>query len=367
MIKQKNKAILALENGKIFQGYQFGATGESAGEVVFNTSMTGYQEILTDPSYTGQVVLMTYPLIGNYGVNEEDVESDRLFLQGLVVRQLSGIRSNFRSKLDLNEYLRVNGIVGIEGVDTRALTRRIRNEGAMRCILSTEDRSDEALLAEAKAAPDMVGLDLVERVTGEGCGFFPAPEGDGPTPLHVVALDFGIKRNIVRMLNAYGASVRVVPATTSAEDILAFQPDGLFLSNGPGDPAAVTYAAETVGRLLGKLPIFGICLGHQIMGIVLDGHTVKLKFGHHGANHPVKDLESNRIEITTQNHGFAVDADSLAGTDVQVTHVNLNDGTVEGIAHPGLRAFSVQHHPEAAPGPHDSHHIFERFIDAMRK
>jgi carbamoyl-phosphate synthase small subunit len=363
------QATLVLEDGFMQRGRSIGAAGECTGEIVFNTSMTGYQEILTDPSYAGQLVLMTYPLIGNYGVNEEDVESEKLYLEGLVIRQLSGIRSNFRSKLDLGEYLRVNRVVGIEGVDTRALTKRIRAGGAMRAILTTAEVSTEELLEKVRCTPEMVGRDLVRDVSGDGCGHFPgartAPAGEGKG-LHVVAMDFGIKKNILRMLNAYGADVRVVPADTSAADVLALEPDGLFLSNGPGDPAAVTYAADTVRDLLGKLPVFGICLGHQIMGIVLGGRTVKLKFGHHGANHPVKDLGTGRIEITTQNHGFAVDPDSLAGTGVEVTHVNLNDGTVEGIRHPTLRAFSVQHHPEAAPGPHDSHHIFQRFIRAMK-
>ncbi len=362
------QAAIVLEDGFAQTGRSIGAPGERIGEIVFNTSMTGYQEILTDPSYTGQIVLMTYPLIGNYGVNEEDVESLKLYLEGLVIRQLSGIRSNFRSSLDLDAYLKANGVVAIEGVDTRMLAKRIRSQGAMRAMISTGKKPIAALVEQIRSAPRMEGLDLVPRVTGDGCGVFPAPpdsprkEGAG---LKVVAMDFGIKKNIIRMLNHFGVDVEVVHARTKPAEIMQRKPDGLFLSNGPGDPAAVTYAVSTVRELLGAIPIFGICLGHQIMGIVFGGRTLKLKFGHHGANHPVKDIETGKIEITTQNHGFAVDPDSLKGTGAAVTHVNLNDGTVEGIRHEKLRAFSVQHHPEASPGPHDSHHMFERFVKSM--
>jgi len=363
------QATLILEDGFTQVGRSIGFAGECIGEIVFNTSMTGYQEILTDPSYAGQIVLMTYPLIGNYGVNEEDVESDKLYLEGLVVRELSGIRSNFRSHLDLNEYLRLNRIVGIQGVDTRALTRHIRSQGAMRSMIFAGEQDPEAMLERVLASPKMTGADFVQHVTGDGCGLFrppDTPQNAQDVPL-VVALDFGIKKNIVRMLNAYGATVEVVPATVDAQEILERKPDGVFLSNGPGDPAAVEYAFHTVRSLLGKVPMFGICLGHQIMGIALGGRTMKLKFGHHGANHPVKDLLTGRIEITTQNHGFAVDQASLKGSGTEITHVNLNDQTVEGISHPDSCAFSVQHHPEASPGPHDAHHIFERFLKAIKE
>jgi carbamoyl-phosphate synthase small subunit len=369
------RALLVLADGTVFRGRAFGATGSRTGEVVFNTAMTGYQEIATDPSYAGQIVCMTYPHIGNYGVNPEDVEADRPWLEGMIVRELSPLRSNFRSTEDLHEWFRRSGVVGIEGVDTRRLTRRLRLEGAINGVLSTETTDVDALRDRARAAPDMSGLDLVQGVTtgtpypwGEGWAapWLEDPRGRGVhapwDPVYrVVAFDFGVKRNILRSLVAHGFDPHVVPAATSADEVLALAPDGVFLSNGPGDPAAVTYAIETIRGLLGKLPIFGICLGHQLLALAAGARTYKLKFGHRGANHPVRDEETGRIEITSQNHGFVVDVDSLAGTGFVATHTNLNDMTNAGIRSEARRAFSVQYHPEAAPGPHDAHHLFLRF------
>lgn len=380
------KAILALADGKVFQGVSFGAEGETAGEVVFNTSMTGYQEILTDPSYEGQLVAMTYPQIGNVGVNLEDIESRRPFMRGFIVKDYTAQPSNWRASQPLHEYMRVNGIVGIYGIDTRALVRHLRDHGAQEGVISTGAANAEELVAKAKAAPGMVGQDLVKHVTcpeayewNEGMwqlaggykrrdtgsvakrnrrGSFAAPK------YFVVAYDFGIKYNILRNLAESGCQVRVVPASTPASDVLALKPDGIFLSNGPGDPDAVPYAKDNVQRLIGKKPIFGICLGHQILGLALGGKTYKLKFGHHGGNQPVMDLTTRKVEITAQNHGFAVDADSLGGA-VQLTHVNLNDQTVEGLAHRELPIFSVQYHPESSPGPHDANYLFKRFTDLM--
>jgi carbamoyl-phosphate synthase small subunit len=368
-------ALLVLADGTVFSGRAFGATGTRAGEVVFNTAMTGYQEIATDPSYAGQIVCMTYPHIGNYGVNAEDAEAERPWLEGMIVRELSPLRSNFRSTEDLDDWFRRSGVVGIEGIDTRRLTRRLRMAGAVNGVLSTESEDVEALGSRARAAPDMSGLDLVRGVTtaagygwteGWAAPWLEDPRGPGEHPpwdprYRVVAFDFGMKRNILRSLVSHGFDPLVVPATTSAEEVLALAPDGVFLSNGPGDPAAVTYAIETIRGLLGRLPMFGICLGHQLLALAAGGRTWKLKFGHRGANHPVRDEETGRIEITSQNHGFVVDEASLAGTGFVPTHVNLNDMTNAGMRSEAQRAFSVQYHPEAAPGPHDAHHLFLRF------
>jgi len=320
------KAKIALEDGKVFTGYSFGAGGERCGEVVFNTSITGYQEVITDPSYKGQIVTMTYPLIGNYGVNEEDVESERPFVEGFVIRELSRVHSNWRSKKGLGEYLKGHGIIGIEGVDTRALTRHIRLEGAMKAVLSTEDTDDESLIRKAKDSPGLVGRDLVKEVVPDK-----SYDWSGSGRHKVVVLDCGVKYYILRNLAERDCAVRVVPAGTKAEDIIAMDPDGLLLSNGPGDPAALDYVVGTVKRLMGRFPIFGICLGHQMLGLAMGGRTYKLKFGHHGGNHPVKDLRTGRVAITVQNHGFCVDVDSLNKSDIEITHVNLNDGTLEGM------------------------------------
>ena len=380
------KAILALADGKVFTGLGFGAEGEAVGEVVFNTSMTGYQEILTDPSYEGQLVAMTYPQIGNVGVNLEDVESRRPFMRGFIVKDYTAEPSNWRASQPLHEYMQANGIVGIYGIDTRALVRHLRDHGAQDGIISTGAASAEELAAKAKASPGLVGQDLVKNVTchepydwNEGMwrlvggykrrdggsaakrsrkGSFTAPK------YFVIAYDYGIKYNILRNLAESGCQVRVVPASMPASEVLALNPDGIFLSNGPGDPDAVPYAKENVQQLIGKKPIFGICLGHQILGLALGGKTYKLKFGHHGGNQPVMDLTTRKVEITSQNHGFAVDADSLSGA-AQLTHLNLNDNTVEGLAHRELPIFSVQYHPESSPGPHDANYLFKRFTDLM--
>jgi len=382
------KAILALADGKYFEGIAFGAEGEAIGEVVFNTSMTGYQEILTDPSYEGQLVAMTYPQIGNVGVNPEDVESRKPFMRGFIVRDYSARPSNWRATQPLHEYMKANGIVGIQNIDTRSLVRHLRDHGAQEGIISSVNLSPAELIAKAEASPGLVGKDLVQNVTcaeaydwNEGAwqlsGGYKHRDGAkvskrrGPPRFaapgfSVVAYDFGIKYNILRNLAESGCQVRVVPATTSAEEVLALNPDGIFLSNGPGDPDAVPYAKENVERLIGKKPIFGICLGHQILGLALGGKTYKLKFGHHGGNQPVMDLTTRKVEITAQNHGFAVDADSLKGA-VELTHINLNDNTVEGLAHRELPIFSVQYHPESSPGPHDASYLFKRFADLMAK
>ena len=375
------KVILALADGTVFEGEQFGATGETVGEVVFNTSMTGYQEVLTDPSYKGQIVTMTYPLIGNYGCNEADVESIGPQVEGFVVREYSAYHSNWRSKWSLDTYLAEHNIIGIQGIDTRALTRRLRVHGVMNGCLSTEDLNPESLVAKAKAWRGLVGWDLVQRVTcpnpyawcnnGQpqqaGVALF-ENDVNGDTPkagrYKVVALDFGIKYNILRQLTEHGCEVQVVPAKTSAEEILAAEPDGVFLSNGPGDPMPVGYAIETIQGLMGKKPLFGICLGHQLLGLALGGKTFKLKFGHRGANQPVKHFETDKVEITSQNHGFCVDIDSLPNS-VDITHINLNDDTLEGIQHREYPIFSVQYHPEASPGPHDASYLFSRFTEMM--
>lgn len=366
-------AKLALEDGLVFSGFAFGAEGERFGEVVFNTSITGYQEILTDPSYKGQIVVMTYPHIGNYGVNAEDRESSRPQVEGFVVREFTRQPSNCRAEQALEEYLRAYGIIGIEGVDTRALVRHIRIRGAMMGVLSTVDLDDASLVEKARRAPPLVGRDLVREVlTSEVCtwqeGFTSRFAADllpaRPATRHVVALDFGMKWNILRCLVQVGCRVTVLPGTASAEEVLRHNPDGIFLSNGPGDPAALGYAIETIRQLVGKKPIFGICLGHQLLGLALGGETFKLKFGHRGANHPVLHYATNRVEITTQNHGFAVRLETLP-RDLEPTHINLNDRTLEGMRHRRLPVFSVQYHPEASAGPHDSYYLFEEFRRLM--
>jgi len=358
----KKFAILALEDGRIFRGFSFGAEGEAEGEVVFNTSMMGYQEILTDPSYKGQMVCMTYPLIGNYGVNLEDVESRQPFVEGFIVKELSRVRSNWRSSEDLGAYLKRNKVVGIEGIDTRALTKHLREEGAKKGIISTKDLDEKRLVKKATASPGLIGRDLIKEVT---CA--KAYDWNQEGKFRVVAVDSGIKLNILRNLAARNCRVRVVPATAGKNEILSFKPHGLFLSNGPGDPEALPYIVDTVKSLMGELPIFGICLGHQILGQAFGGKTFKMKFGHHGGNQPVMDLQSKAIAITAQNHGFAVDMDSIPDKQVELTHINLNDRTCEGMAHKKLPIFSVQYHPEAAPGPHDASYHFDKFLDMMKK
>jgi carbamoyl-phosphate synthase small subunit len=363
---------LAMEDGTVFTGTAFGAEGEVEGEVCFNTSMTGYQEILTDPSYRGQIVTMTYTQIGNYGVNAEDVESARPHLAGFIVREKSRRVSNFRADGDLDGYLKRWGIVGMEGIDTRALVRRLRTQGAMKGILSSIDLDDARLVAKAKASPGLVGRDLVREVIPETATTWNAPLSHwaklhaveycqpGPDAPHVVALDYGMKWNIARHLFSMGCRVTVLPGVATTDEVLAQQPDGVFLSNGPGDPEPLAYAQQTIRGLLGKKPIFGICLGHQLLALACGAKTYKLKFGHRGANQPVLNRQSGRVEITTQNHGFAVAADSLPD-DLEVTHLNLNDNTIEGVRHRKLPAFSVQYHPEASAGPHDSSYLFGQF------
>ena len=367
------KAALALADGRVFYGQALGATGEISGEVVFNTSMSGYQEILTDPSYRGEIVTMTYPLIGNYGINRADVESAKPHLAGFIVKEACDIPSNWRSEMSLDAYLKENNIIGLSGIDTRALVRHIRDKGAQTGILSTIDLDADSLVAKANAAPSIVGQDLVKEVTCAESydwneGVWDLANGyeqfQGPAKFKVVAYDFGIKRNILRNLVSHGCAVTVVPATTPAEEVLAMQPDGVFLSNGPGDPEPIDYAQENIRKLLGKVPLFGICLGHQLLSIALGGSTYKLKFGHRGGNQPVRRGEGHNVEITSQNHGFAVTAESLQD-DAVVTHINLNDNTVEGLHHKTLPAFSVQYHPEASPGPHDANYLFGEFIKMM--
>ena len=381
------KAFLALEDGTFLQGRSFGYQGEAEGEVVFNTSMTGYQEILTDPSYKGQIVTMTYPLIGNYGVNDEDVESAIPQVEGFIVRENSRIASNFRSKLKLDDYLNQHKIPAIEGIDTRMVTRRLRMKGALKGIISTKEADPKLLVKKAKESQGVLGVDLVKVVTCKDpyvwndtsyakmtkpSPSFPLPEGEGcpkdrvrGLTYNVVAFDYGIKLNILRNLQAAGCKVTVLPATATAEDALFYNPDGIFLSNGPADPAAVTYAIKTIKQLIGKKPIFGICLGHQLLGLALGGKTYKLKFGHHGGNQPVMDLKTRKVDITAQNHGFAVDIDSIPKGTVELTHINLNDQTVEGMRHLSLPIFSVQYHPEAGPGPHDAQYLFKKFTEMM--
>jgi carbamoyl-phosphate synthase small subunit len=366
-------AVLVLRDGRVFRGQALGAVGQAWGEVIFNTAMQGYQEILTDPSYRGQIVVMTYPMIGNYGLNAEDVESRRPWVNGFVVKEASPYPSNWRGQVSLDAYLRTHGIVGIQGIDTRALTRHLRDQGAQDGIVASVETDEERLKEQARALPGLVGRDLVREVTSEA----PAPwrqsiwdpargyREPGPARVRVVAYDAGIKFNILRQLASVGCDVTVVPATTPAGAVRELEPDGVFLSNGPGDPEAVPYLIDAVRALLGRVPIFGICLGHQILGLAAGGRTYKLPFGHHGANHPVKDLATGRVEITAQNHGFAVDPASVERAGWATTHVNLNDGTCEGLRHREWPVFSVQYHPEASPGPHDANYLFHRFTELM--
>jgi carbamoyl-phosphate synthase small subunit len=368
------KALLALADGTVFEGTSFGAEGEAAGEVVFNTSMTGYQEILTDPSYKGQIVTMTYPQIGNYGVNPEDVESGRPYVEGFIVKEYIDAPSNWRARKSLHDYLKEHGIVGIQGIDTRALTRHLRDFGAQPGIISTADLNLESVVTKAEKLPKMSGLDLAKDVTckepytwDEGDWDIETGYAKKSSPRYkVVAYDYGLKRNILRLLTQAGCDVTVVPATMPAEEVLKMNPDGVFLSNGPGDPEPVTYAIENIRKLLGKKPVFGICLGQQLLGLALGGKTYKLKFGHHGGNQPIMDLTTRKVEIAAENHGFAVDLETVKD-QVVPTPMNLNDMTCEGFQHKTLPAFSVQYHPEASPGPHDSRYLFARFIEMMEK
>ncbi|MBV8630869.1 MAG: glutamine-hydrolyzing carbamoyl-phosphate synthase small subunit [Silvibacterium sp.] len=372
------QAILALEDGRIFGGEGYGAKGECYGEVVFNTSLTGYQEIFTDPSYAGQIVVLTNPQIGNYGTNTSDNEANKPYIEGLVVREFSPISSNWRSQLVADEYLERFQVPVISEIDTRALVRHLRTHGVMRGVISSIESNPDLLVEKARSIRKMDGTDLAKVVSTKARYEW---EQDGPDPLktdagiepeprphlHVVAYDFGIKKNILRMLAREGARVTVVPAETSAEDVLALNPDGVFLSNGPGDPGPVTYAQENIRKLMGRAPIFGICLGHQLMGLALGGKTYKLKFGHHGGNHPVQQVDSGKVEITCHNHNFAVDPDSLRTDDVDLTHIDLNDNTLEGMRHRTMPLFSVQYHPEASPGPHDSNYLFRDFRKMMEE
>lgn len=374
------RAKIALENGAVFEGRSFGVDGEAVGEVVFNTCLSGYQEILTDPSYRGQIVTMTNPLIGNYGVNPFDVESEHPQVSALVVKEYFEYYSNWRGSESLGAWLKRHNIMAIEGVDTRMLTRMLRSVGAMRGVISTIDADDSLLIEKARNAAKMEGLDLAREVTcpapydwqGDEQGPYILRSAKTPSPrkerrYRVVVYDYGVKLNILRRLACYGCDLKVVPADYSAKEVLSMKPDGIFLSNGPGDPAAVKYAIENIKRLLGRVPIFGICLGHQLLALALGGKTFKLKFGHRGGNHPVKNLLTTAIEITSQNHGFAVDPASLDGSTIEITHVNLNDGTNEGLSHRQMPLFSVQYHPEASPGPHDSDYLFRDFILSMEQ
>jgi carbamoyl-phosphate synthase small subunit len=367
------KAILLLEDGTVFHGRAFGAKGTKCGEVVFNTAMTGYQEILTDPSYHEHIITMTYPLIGNYGINKADIESRKIFARGFIVKENCNYPSNWRSKNSLSAYLKANNVVGLEDIDTRALVKHIRTEGAMKGIISSTEFRTSKLKEKLSEYPGLMDRDIVKDVTVKNpyhwdkgvVDVLTGQEKKPPIKYKVVAFDYGIKLNILRLLRSHGCDVWVVPAKTSAKNVLSRKPDGVFLSNGPGDPGGVDYAIDEIKKMLGKVPIFGICLGHQLLGLALGGKRFKLKFGHHGANHPVKNLQTGEIEITSQNHGFCVNIDSLKDKDVEITHVNLNDRTLEGFRCKNIPAFCVQYHPEASPGPHDSNYLFERFITLM--
>ena len=382
------KGFIALEDGTVFEGKSLGIEGEKEGEVVFNTSMTGYQEIMTDPSYKGQIVTMTYPLIGNYGVNGEDVESGNPKVEGFIAREFSKITSNFRAQDDLLGYLKKHNIIALEEVDTRALTRHIRERGAMKAVISTIDHDIPSLIKKARDSQGIVGRDLVREVTcsssyvydeeqrsevrgrrsDENSELRPAPTSSlvpRPSDLRVVVMDYGVKMNILRLLKKTGCEVTVMPATAKAEEVLALSPDGVLLSNGPGDPEGVPYATDEIRKLFGKLPIFGICLGQQLLGLAYGGKTYKLKFGHRGANQPIKELATGKVYITSENHGFAVDIESIKDQPVRATHINLNDNTIEGLEHEAFPIFSVQYHPEASPGPHDSYGLFAKFRDMM--
>jgi carbamoyl-phosphate synthase small subunit len=371
-----NSAILALEDGSVFEGRSFGAPAERSGEVVFNTALTGYQEVFTDPSYTGQIVILTNPQIGNYGVSRADHEAGHPYIEGLVVRDFSPVASNWRADQQARDFLLGHGIPVISGIDTRALVRRLRSSGVMRGVLSAVDLDPDKLVEKARGIPSMTGLDLATGISTrepyqwtegvEPCSPSEALAQRREPELHVVAYDFGIKRNILRRLRQAGCWVTVVPALTTAEETLALTPDGVFLSNGPGDPEPLERQADIVCRLIGKKPVFGICLGHQVLALALGGKTYKLKFGHRGANHPVINRLTNQVEITSHNHGFSVDADSLNPADIEITHINLNDQTLEGFRHRRYPVFAVQYHPEAAPGPHDSHYLFDDFVKLMR-
>ena len=375
-MRPKKPAKLVLIDGAVFEGSSFGADGESTGEVCFNTSMTGYQEILTDPSYAGQIMTMTYPLIGNVGVNPEDAESTHPWVAGFIVREASRIRSNFRATMSLDDYLTENNIIGIQDVDTRRLVRHIRNQGAMMGILSNNDLDEKSLLEKLEAAESYVDIDWMKTASCEEAhdwtdgftsAFSPAgPEGTWQSR-RVAAIDFGMKRNILRYLSEVNCSVRVFPATVEAQDVIDWNPDGVFLSNGPGNPEAGTYAVECIRKLLGKFPIFGICMGHELLGLALGGTIVKLKFGHRGANHPVMNLDTRKVEITAQNHGFVLGDDLFEKPDIRITHVNLNDQTNEGLECTDIPAFSVQYHPEASPGPHDASYLFAKFARMLAK
>jgi len=368
------KGILLLEDGTCFKGSGFGAQGRKCGEVVFNTAMSGYQEILTDPSYHEQIITMTYPLIGNYGTNPLDVEADKLYLSGFIVKENCSFPSNWRNKISLDDYLKKHKVPAIEDIDTRKLVMLLRQTGSMKGIICTDGTTIKNLKDELDKYPGLVDRDIVKNVCAKKSYIWDKPVEDefgklykAEAKYNVVAFDYGIKQNILRLLVSHGCKVTVVPASTTAQEVLKLKPDGVFLSNGPGDPGPISYAIETIHKLLGKVPVFGICLGHQLLGLALGGKSYKLKFGHHGSNHPVKNLITEKIEITSQNHGFCIDPDSLLDKDIQITHMNLNDNTLEGFRCKKVPAFAVQYHPEASPGPHDSNYLFNEFIEMMDK